>query len=539
MLQHNDLVLLLGGIAFFMYGMELCTKSLERLMANRVRHLLNRLSKSSFLAISVGVALTVLLQSSGAVTSMLVGLGSAGVITLPEVMGVIIGSTIGSTLTVQLISFNIAQWGLVIFLGAFSIYFVAKKDSVRRVMGVVMGFGLLFFGMELISAGAKSIAQVPFVTEMFKNLSGNPWASLLVATSFSGFVHSSAVTIGLAMGFTQAGMITMYDALFWVLGANIGTTSTALMASMGGNHIGKQVAWAHLFYKVASVLIFSYFVTWAAGWLTSISSNETRAIANGHFFLNVASAIIFFPFIKWGALFVEFLFPEDSSKKEFGAKYLRRETYSSIAIAETYASREIMRMADIVLSMIRDSLKLFEEEDQEIRESIEERDDMVDHLFREIKDFLLGEEGGDENSEVNKNTMEMIMFASDLESAADIVDNTLLELSRKKNHLKLEFSREGWQEIQELHKEILNVCALGVNCFVRNELAKEVIDAKRHLRKLENKLRQSHIERLNLGMRESINTSSIHLDLLSEYRRISSLVANHAYKYKNKLKASL
>ncbi len=536
MLQHNDLVLLLGGVAFFMYGMSLCSHFLEKLMINRVRLLLNKLSTNSFLAILVGAALTVLLQSSGAVTSMLVGLGSAGVITLSEVMGVIIGSAVGSTLTVQLISFNIAQWGLLVFIGAFSVYFIAKKDFIKKVMGVLMGFGLLFFGMELIGLGANAIAKVPFVTEIFKNLSGNPWASLLVATCFSGFVHSSAVTIGLAMGFTQAGMISMYDAFFWVLGANIGTTSTALMASIGGNYIGRQVAWAHFFYKAVSVLIFSYFAISGVNWVMSFSVNEVRAIANAHLVLNVVSAILFFPFIRWVARFIEFLFPKGSGDKVFGAKFLRRETYSSSAIAETYASREIMRMADIVMSMARDSIRLFEEDDQEIRESIEERDNMVDHLFREIKDFLLGEEGVDQNDEVNKSVMEMIMFASDLESAADIIDHTVLDLSRKKNYLKLEFSEEGWREIKKMHTEMLNVCALGVNCFIRHELAENVINSKRALRKLENNLRQSHIERLNQGMRESINTSSIHLDLLSEYRRVSSLISNHAYKYKNKLK---
>lgn len=530
MSEYNDLLILLGGVAFFMYGMDLCSRALERIMANRVRFFINRVSKNSFLAILVGISLTVFLQSSGAVTSMLVNLGSAGVIVLSEVMGIIIGTAIGSTLTIQIISFDIDKWGLVIFLLAFTGHFISTRSSIKRFMTLFMGLGLLFFGMDLIGTGALGISQVSFISEIFQVFSGNPWISLLTAAAFSGFVHSSAVTIGLAMGFTQAGMIQLDDALFWVLGANVGTTSTALMAAAGGNYIGKQVAWANFLYRVLSAFVFFGFVGYAATGLMTFSNNSTRAIANAHLLYNVLSALIFLPFIKWGVRLIEFLIPQTDDEKEFGAKYLKRDAYKSIAVAETYASREIMRMADIVLSMIRDSLRLFQDDDPELRESIEERDDMVDQLFKEIKDFLLGEEGIDNNDRVSKSVMGMVMFASDLERAADIIDHAVLDLARKKNYLHLEFSDEGWKEIKQMHREVMGACALGVNCFVRHELAEEVIVGKRRVRKLENKLRKSHVERLNLGMKESINTSSIHLDLLSEYRRVSSLIAGQAYK---------
>ena len=528
-LQNSYIVILLGGVAFFMYGMTIASQSLEKLMASRVSRLFNRVSDSNFLAIAVGISLTTILQSSGAVTSMLVGLGSAKVITLQQVMGVIIGTAIGSTVTVQLISFNLAQYSLPMLILFFSVYFTAKKPGVKNFALVFIGFSLLFLGMGLISTGAHHFADNPMFTDYLSTLKNNPHISLIISMLFCAFVHSSAVTIGIAMTLAQTGAITLNEAMFWVYGANIGTTSTALIAASGSNHIGKQVAWAHFFYKTLSVVIFliepvhRYFVEF----LGRFNVNVTRSIANGHLFFNLVSAVIFFPFIGVGSRFIEKLFPKNP-KEDFSAEYLAMNNYQSSALAISYAQREILRTADIVQSMIQDSVRLFHNPDPNLIESIRDRDNKVDYLYRETKMFLL-DHANRSTTAVQQNILQMIMFLSDLERAADSIDINLITLAIKKDALKLEFSDEGWNEIKEIHSEVVKVVTTAIASYSNRELCEEAIQLKRNLAKLEIHLRENHISRLNRGLRESINTSSIHLDVLSEYKRIASLVCGHAY----------
>lgn len=527
LLTHN-LIQLLGGMCLFLLGMTMASQSLEKLMARRISQILTKVSKSPLVAIVVGILLTTLLQSSGAVTSMLVGLGSAQVITLQQVMGVIIGTTIGSTLTVQLISFNLNQYGLPVFSVAFLVYFITKRSGLKSVAQIFMGFGLIFFGLTFMSASAHYLAGLPELAHVFEKLRSHPLISLFLAMIFCGLIHSSAVIIGLAMSLAQAGVISVHDALFWVYGANIGTTSTAIMAAANSNHIGKQVAWAHFFYKVASVLIFYPISDFFIEQIQRYETTYSRSIANSHFFFNVISAALFFPFIKWGSRLMEQLFPKNISE-EFGAEFLKLDNYKSSSLAISYADREIMRAADIVLSMIQDSFRLFNQYSIALVDSIRERDNKVDFLYREIKMFLL-ENANRNSNEVNQRIMDMIMFLSDLERAADSIDINLVTLASKKAALKLEFSPVGSEELQIMHQQIMKVSSMAINAYHTRELCQEAIRLKRDLAKIEMNLRENHIGRLNRGMRDSINTSSIHLDVLSEYRRIASLLVSHAYK---------
>ena len=525
--QNSYLIILMAGVSFFLYGSAMASTSLEKLLASRITSLVNKVSKSSLLSISVGVGLTTILQSSGAVTSMLVGLGTARVIKLPQVMGIIIGTAIGSTLTVQLISFDLTSFALPLFVLAFSVYFLTKKIAIKNFATVLMGFALIFIGIKMISDSSFYFSKMEILSEFFQSLRDNSFYSFMSAVIFCAFVHSSAVTIGLAMGLASAGVISTHDAVLWVYGANIGTTSTALFAAAGSNFIGKQVAWAHFFYKAVSVLIFYPVTKYFIDILMNYNATPARVIANAHFFFNIASAIIFIPFIKKGAELIEKMFPKTAAD-EFGAEFLTLNTYQNSALAVSYSQREIMRMADIVIGMIKDSVVLFEQEDPGLVQSIKDRDNQVDFLYREIKMFLL-DHANKSTTVVHQNIMNMIMFVSDLERAADSIDINIRTLAIKKHALKLAFSAEGWIEIQTMHAQVVKVASMGINAYDNPQMCELAIQLKRDLAKLEISFRENHISRLNRGLRESINTSSIHLDLLSEYRRIASLLCNHAY----------
>jgi phosphate:Na+ symporter len=521
--QNSHLIILLAGISFFLYGSQMVSQSLEKVLASKM----NKLSKSRFLSIGVGIGLTTILQSSGAVTSMLVGLGTARVIQLPQVMGVIIGTAIGSTLTVQLISFDLSGFSLPLFVLGFAAYYTAQKAIFKNLATVLMGFAMIFLGLKMISVSSHYFAQLEILAEFLSLLKNNSFYSFLAAMIFCVFVQSSAVTIGLAMSLTAAGVISNFDAILWVYGANIGTTSTALFAAAGSNYIGRQIAWAHFFYKTISVIIFYPLTSYIINFLHEFQETPARLIANAHLLLNVLSAAIFYAFITPASRIIEKMFPK-TAHDEFGAEYLALNNYQNSALAVSYAQREIMRTADIVLGMIKDSVVLFEDEDPGLVQSIKDRDNQVDFLYRETKMFLL-DHANKGSTTVHQNIMNMIMFISDLERAADSIDINIRTLAVKKHALKLEFSAEGWNEIKNMHSLVVKVASMGINAYDNQEMCEHAIQLKRELAKIEIAFRENHISRLNRGLRESINTSSIHLDLLSEYKRIASLLCNHAY----------
>ena len=525
---HNSyFVLLVSGITLFLFGMQLASISLEKVMASRISHMMNRISQNNFLGIITGISVTTLLQSSGAVTSMLVGLGSARIITLKQVMGVIIGTAIGSTLTVQLISLDLFQYAFPIFSISFFVYFRTKKDTFKNIAQAFMGFGLLYVGIRMISQSSEHFAQNPLLTEFFVQLRENQFYSLMISVVFCAMVQSSAVTVGLAMSLVAANAINMHDAVIWVYGANIGTTSIALIAASNSNYVGKQVAWAHFFYKVLSVMIIYPLTGLLIQSLEFFEAAPNRMVANAHLVFNIASAVIFFPFINKGSQLIEKMFPR-SAEDHFGLEFVSLNNYQNSTLAVSYAQREILRTADLVLSMVKDSLKLFEVNDPAMIESIKDRDNRVDFLYRETKMFLL-DHANKSNTVVNQNIMNTIMFLSDIERAADAIDINIRALAIKKHALKLEFSDEGWHEIKDMHAHVVRVAALGINSFTHREMCADAIQLKRDLAKFEIHMRENHIQRLNRGLLTSINTSSIHLDLLSEYRRIASLLCNHAY----------
>ena len=528
MLGHSSVIFILAGIAFFIFGMDLASKNLQTLASNKIKVLIGKLSDKPFIGVIVGIAMTVVIQSSGAVTSMLVGLGSAGVVTLPQVMSVILGSVIGSTFTVQLLSLNVAQFGLVIFTFSFIIYFLSKKRVIKTIASVLMGFGLIFWGLEVITYGTGSLRESNIFIGFLDYLKQYPLIAIIATAFFTAIVHSSAVTIGFAMGLAGSDLLTLTEAIFWVYGANIGTTATALIASAGGNYMGRQVAWAHALLKILGVLIFFFFTQ---QFVDLVGFGEAqRDIANAHTVFNVLLVILFFPFINQGVKIIQTLFPPSKNEKDFSVKFLSRGDFQSPSVAAAHAEREVLRMADIVFSMIRNSIKLFESDDIDLKEKIQEQDNKVDLLHKEIKLFVAHYmDQAEPGSEAD--FLRLMTFSTDLESVGDVIDKNLLSLSEKKHTLKVEFSNEGWEELKQLAAEVERIGSLSITCFQRQdkELASKIVYGKRLVRRMEKDFRVRHMERIIAGTKETINTSSIHLDVLSEYRRIVGLMTNHVY----------
>ena len=511
-----------------MLGMNVASENLQKLASDRIRDIVTAMAKKRVYGVFLGIGLTMILQSSGAVTSMLVGLGSAGMISLSQVMSVILGTAIGSTITVQVLSFDIAQFGLPVFAVFFFVNYLSRRRTLKTFAAAMMGFGMLFFGLEVIRVGTEGLGNMEAFQQLVQTLKENPWASVLLAAFFTAVVASSAVTILLGMTLTAHGLLTLPDAVYWIFGANIGTTATALIAAAGGNYVGRQVAWAHSLYKIASVVIFFPFAHQIAD-LFGTGQIE-RDLANINTVYNLLAAVIFLPFVEKGAALVEKLFPPHHDEVQFSVRYLNKKDWESPSVTMAHAEREAFRMSDIVTSMIEDSLKLFRREDFELIETIRRRDDNADLLARELNLYLAQQI--DQAPEGLRNQMLHLMYwVTDLEAAADVVDNQLLELAQKKHHLKVDFSDEGWKDLEQISNAVTQIAHMAIACYQTQDkdLAAKVVFHKRNIRKLEQKMRENHVTRLVKGTPESIRTSSIHLDVLGEYRRIVGLLSNHVY----------
>jgi phosphate:Na+ symporter len=522
------LLAMFGGTALLLYGIRLSGDSLQRAVGGRLRQLLTGLSRNRWVAVASGATVTAIIQSSAATTLMLIGFVSAGIMTFRQTLGIILGADIGTTVTVQLIAFRITDWALLIVGLGFVITFVARRASARDFGQAVLGLGLMFLGLKIILDGVAPLRQNQLALDVLAVMTATPIIGVLAAAFFSALVTSSAATIGLALALASHDLIALPGAIAIVLGANIGTCATALASSIGATAEAKRVAVAHIAFKVlGAALVFPFIGPFTAA-VAATAADPARQVANAHSLFNLGISLVFLPFTPLAARAIEALVPEDASEETpFRAKYLDERALDQPSLALGQAHREALRMADVAQHMLRDALTAFHADNVALIEEIEKRDDQLDFMEREIKLFLarLGREAM--GPELSRKEIGMISVIGNLENIGDIIDKNLMELARKKYYQGRRFSDAGWAEIQEFHGLVAKNLERAIAAFAANDraLAREVLDQRPFMRARERDLRESHLGRLRAGMAESLETSEIHLDILTNLKRVSSHVS--------------
>ncbi len=526
-----DLVLfsLLGGTALLLYGVRLVGEGLQRAAGTRLRHVLSTLTGNRLKALAVGAGVTAVLQSSSATTVMLVGFASAGLLSFRQTIGVILGADVGTTVTVQLLAFDLlAVSPLVVFVGW--VTWTIGRGTVRYIGQAVLGFGFLFLGMKLVSDGTAPLATSGLFRDMLTALTGQPLILLLVAAVFTALVRSSAAVIGLALSLAASGLMPLSSAIPIIFGANIGTAATALFAAIGQNAEALRVAAAHAAFKVVGVILFVPFAGLFTDLVARTAPDVPRQIANAHTLFNVILAAVFLPFTNIAADLFTRLVP-DRTTTSTGAIYLNTQTIDTPAVALGQALRETLRMGDVVIQSLRDSLAVLEHNDERLMREVIARDDVIDRLEEDIKQFLIGVGQQQLTEEQAERETALIFVIANLEEIGDVIEKNLMELAAKKIAGHHVFSQQGWSEIRQLHAKVLENLELAMSALAANDatIAEKIIRHKSVVNVLERQLRQTHIRRLHEGLRESIDTSSIHLDLLANLKRANSLVAGIAY----------
>lgn len=528
-----NIMTIFGAILLLLYGIKLIGEGLQRAVGEKLRELLLAATSNPIKALGVGAFITALLQSSSATTVMLVSFVGAGLMTLNQTMGVILGAGIGTTLTVQIIAFEVYDLALPIVGIGILIKKLATRDTTKDIGHSILGFGFVFLSLKILIDTFRPFTDNPIFAEIIAGFSADPMAAILISALLTSLFQSSAATLGIAITGAYSGIITIEAIVPIVLGANIGTCSTAILASIGSNVESKRVATAHIGFNVLAVIIALPLLGQFTELVAAITSEPARQVAMAHTIFNVILAAIFLPFAPIFVNLIQRLLPmvETPVEEKFAPKYLDPMVMTSPSLALGQATRESLRVADIVQDMLKKSLKAFAVTSTKPIEEIEEQDDDVDLLDREIKFYLTRLSSEGLSTDEARREMEIISFTNNMENIGDVIDKILMDMARKKLKNHYEFSPEGKEEIKELHSKVMENFVMSVTAFNTRDkdLAQKLLNRKPKIAEYVNDLKNAHLDRLRKGLKESLDTSSIHLDILSNLKRINSYTTNIAY----------
>jgi phosphate:Na+ symporter len=522
---------LFGGVLLLLYGIKLLNDGLQNAAGSKIRSLLRSLTSNRLAAVGGGAFITGLIQSSSATSVMLVGFVSAGLMSFRQTLAVILGADIGATLTVQLIAFHIYDYAVLIIGIGLAFVLFSKKIITRNIGEGILGFGFVFLSLKIMTDAMTPLQDNELFRLVFVALTDTPTLGIALSAFLTGLIHSSAATMGIALVLAKSGLIPLKTALYIIFGANIGTCATALIASLRSPVEARRVAWAHVLFKLFGVLLFLPFVVPFQDLVAASTTDLPRQIANANTLFNVIMAVCFLPFTGMFAQLIMKVIPEKEEEKKFGPLYLDDHVLGTPSLALGQATRETLRESDIVRGMLVDSIKSFDTDDTETIAGIKNQDNLVDLLDRHIRLYISRLSSSHLTESQSRRAMTVLEASRNLESVGDIIDRNIMPLAVKRISKGITFSREGHEEITLFHKKIIDSFDAAMSSFAGNDrdLADRVLRNKEELSAMERELVQAHLDRLRKGLRESIETSHVHLDLIGNLARINSLITHIIY----------
>lgn len=535
---------LLGGLALFLYGMEKMSEGMRKSAGNHMRSILAALTRNRVIGLSVGIFVTMVIQSSSATTVMLVSFVQSGLMSFAQTMGVILGADIGTTITAQLIAFKLTDYALLMIAAGFGLRMFAKSEHTRGIGEVILGFGILFFGMKLMGDAMKPLQTYGNFIDLLKGLE-NPLLGILAGMIFTALVQSSSAFSGILIVLAQQGLITLEAGIPMIFGANIGTCITAGLASIGTCREAKRVALAHVLFKLAGVALFFFWIPEFADLIRAIAfkfgSGTARQIANAHTIFNVGLGFLFLPCTTLFASLILKLFPDQPQDKDLKAMtwHLDDNKILTPAIAIDLARAEISRMAKLLGRMQRAIIVPFlsEEPRQDeffpqlsLLQGIEMRETKINFLQQKITDYLLKVARQEITEEQSNEVYGMISIAKDMESLGDLIHRNMIPMIPKKQALEADFSHEGKEELLIYHEKVCKQLYLLMESFAeRNpEKAQEIMAKERKYLDLEAQYRIRHLERLRHQRKESVETHAVHLELMDLMKQCIVYTSNIA-----------
>ena len=537
---------LIGGVGIFLFGMDLMSASLQRSAGGRLRALLSALTRNRLMGLVVGAFVTVLIQSSSATTVLLVSFVQAGLMSFTQTLGVILGADIGTTVTAQLIAFQLTEYALLAIGLGFLLRTLARRPGLRHAGEVLLGAGLLFFGMHVMSQSMAPLrSHLPFLA-LLQELE-NPVAGIVVGTIFTALIHSSAAFLGLVIVLAQQGRVSLDAAIPLMFGANIGTCVTAALGSLKMGRPAKRVALAHTAFKVLGVLLAVAWIPQLASLVRAISpaapavapdgaglyAELPRQIANAHTIFNVGLALLFLPFTGLCARAVVKLLPdrpEPPLPERLRARHLEPSLLGTPALALNLAKVEILRLGKQVKEMTELVIEPLCGRHPEQLAALDAAEERVDALDAQITSYLLEIGRRNLSPEQTEEVYLMLHVTKLFELSSDVIHRELKPLAQQKRAAGLAFSEQGEAEVRAYHLKVVKQIARALDAFRDNSLAKAQRMTHKQARyvALEESFRRAHFERVRGAVSESVASSELHIALMDSLRKINSHSADIA-----------
>lgn len=518
---------LLGGLALFLYGMDLMSEGLELVAGNRLHKIIEKLTSSTFRGIIVGLVVTAVIQSSSATTVMAVGFVNSGLMTLQQAVGVIMGANIGTTVTGQLVALNITDSAPLIAFVGFIMYKFINKNSIKYLGQVIMGLGILFMGMTFMSDSMTPLQESEAFVSMMTKIS-NPFMGILVGTIFTAILQSSSASLGILQALANKGLIAFHGAIFIVCGFNIGTCITSILSSLGSSKNGKRTAAVHVLFNILGTIIFIIllYIFPIEQLIIKFSKDLPAAqIANMHTLFNILATVLLLPFSKFLASLATKVIPgEDPISEDLALKYINPKKLTDIPLLLSDVKGELIRMVDISKENYDLSVEIFNNYNENKYKKILYNEEIINYLNSKVTRYiidLLGKPMDDGTAAILTADMRMVR---DIERIGDHI-KAIGEYAKESNDRELVYSQDFFNEVDVLNILINNLYEV---------VEKEELSENRRI--LSNKLfvdventifefRNRHIERMKNGTCDP-ESGLFYEKVLSDFERIAAYINN-------------
>ncbi len=516
---------LFGGLGLFLYSISLLSGGMQKAAGDRIKNLLKKFTDTPLKGAFVGCTVTGIIQSSSITTVVVVSLINSGIMTLKQSAGIIFGANIGTTVTAQLVAFPVGKFALpIIAIGAF-VYFVKSKDD-SYLGQILLGFGLLFLGMEIMKGGVAPLKESEYFIGMLARFGETPLLGILAGAIFTGMIQSSSATTAIVIAMAQEGVIELGAAIPLIMGANIGTCVTALLASYGATKSAKRAAVLHVLFNVAGVLLFLPFISLVTQGVSSMGADVPRQIANAHTIFNVTSTLVFLFFIPVFIVMAKKIIPGKEIIVDSGVKFLDNNHLRMPSVALDCVEKEVMRMAKISFDMLKDSRKVLLENKKEFVQRVYKHEDVVDGLLKAISAYSVKLSQGQLTKKDARRLAALEHNITDFERVADHAIN-LVEAAKEMEDEKVTFTRDAREEISLMFGNSILIYQTAVWAVKAGDLkrVKKVRELENVIDQNEKDFGHNHIVRLR---RKVCNPAAgiIFTDVLHNLERIGDHSVN-------------
>lgn len=526
---------LIGGLGLFLYGMTLMSDSLEKAAGAKLRGILELFTKNRYVGIIVGVVFTAIIQSSSAATVMVVSFVNAGLMTLYQAIGVIYGANIGTTVTSQLVSFNLSQYAPVFIMAGVLMLMIFKNPTVKKAGEVVIGFGILFLGISTMSSSMGALKELPAIQNLFMSLD-NRFFALLLGLVITAIVQSSSVTVSIVLLLAQQGLLPLKICFFIILGCNIGACMSAMLASLSGKKNAKRAALIHLLFNIIGSIIMAIILLIGSDWIEALimhisGGNLGRCVANTHTIFKVFQVIILMPFMSWIVKLTYLIVPgEDNDvEDEYEMKYIGDGDRLSSATAIPQVCSEISHMGEIAIGNLEKALDALLTKDDKAAKEVFEVEKRIDYMNKEITDYLVKANQISLPVGDRKKLGALFHVVSDIERVGDHAEN-IAEDVEKLIDMKEDINGMAGDEIRRMQEMTVKILHLSMDMFNLEDDShlQEILDLENAIDAKERELQDLHVKCLTKG-ECSAQVGMMFSDLASNLERVADHATNIAF----------